>query len=91
MAVSISLNPNGVKELRVQLTDNTTITIQQGFDGQELTVLFQQDGSGSHTVTFGTGITGSLSLSASAYQTTIGNFQYDAAGNNWILTSQAEG
>jgi hypothetical protein len=86
---TLTLNPSGTSTQRVVLTASlTAFNINQGFDGQLLTVIFQQDATGSHTVTAGTSVTSVGTITGTASEDTINLYAYDALLGMWGYLAQ---
>lgn len=75
------------------LTGNVTLNgPTNGVDGEEMTVVLVQDGTGSRTLTIGTGIhvcstVASTTLSTAANAVDMLKLRYHAADLTWYLTT----
>ncbi len=83
MAATVNLNPSGLNTARVVLKDTTTFNILAGYDGQLLTVIFQQDNTGTWVVTAGANLKHFTTPTATANFDTIQLFCYDALLGFW--------
>ena len=63
----------------------TSVSIINPADGQEITLMWQQDATG-HAVTLPTNLLGATAVSATASKKTCQKFSYNAADNNWVAT-----
>ena len=82
MATALTVSTTGVLAERLILTQDTTLTLGTGFDGQSFNLLIQQDSTGGHALTF-TNADGVGDPSLTANATTSYSFVYDALGNVW--------
>jgi hypothetical protein len=64
----------------------TAMTITNPVDGQEITLLWQQDSTG-HTVTLATALIGAIAVTTTANKHTCQTFTYNVGDNNWYGTS----
>lgn len=87
MAATVTINPSGINVYRLVLTQATTLHISAGFDGQLLTIIMQQDNTGTWVVTAGSEIKHFTTPTSTANFDTVYLFSYDALLGFW--TSQA--
>ena len=64
----------------------TTMTITNPTDAQEITILFQQDGSG-HAVTLATNMLGCTPVTTTASTSSIYKLSYNVGDTNWYCIS----
>jgi hypothetical protein len=60
----------------------TSVSITNPTDGQEITILFQQDGTG-HAVTFAANIHGATAVPTTPSTTSTYKFSYNVGDTNW--------
>lgn len=79
------------------LTGNiTSMTFTGGVDGQKITLRLRQDGTGSRTLAFGSGVGfgtdfTSVTLSTSANALDLIGLEYNAALSKYLITSYSRG
>ena len=83
MANTVTVNPSGLNVYRTVLTAATTFNILPGFDGQLLTVIFQQDNTGTWVVTAGAALKHFTTPTSTANYDTVQLFAYDALLGFW--------
>lgn len=88
---TVNVPSSGSAVQRIILSAATTLTITAGFDGQQLTLLLQQDSTGSRVVTYGAGIVGGQAIDQTANTTTIQTFVYDQNSGNWVSVGSSVG
>jgi hypothetical protein len=64
----------------------TNIILNNPTDGQEITILFAQDGTG-HAVTLGTNMLGAPTITTTANKHSCYSWTYNLADTNWYLIS----
>jgi hypothetical protein len=69
------------------LTGNITLTITNPSDGQEITILFKQDATGSRSVTWPANVKGNMTVSGTANSVSQQKFAYDLASTNWYAVN----
>lgn len=80
---ALTINVSGLSEIRVQLNQATIqLFLTGGVDGQELQVIFEQDGVGGRLVTSGN-VGGLVQPNEAAYAQTTETFVFNATENNW--------
>lgn len=89
MANTVTLNPSGQNVQRVVLTAATTLHINAGFDGQLLTLILQQDNTGTWVVTAGSEIKHFTTPTSTANFDTVYLFSYDALLGFWTVQASA--
>lgn len=62
----------------------TNIVLNSPVDGQEITILFAQDGTG-HAVTLGTNMLGAPTITTTANKHSCYKWSYNSADTNWYL------
>lgn len=89
--MSVTINVSGVAAVRPVLTASNTYYFTGGVDGQVLTVIWQQDGTGGWIVTGGN-FSGFPPVVTTASTDTVQQFVYDAQNNlwNWVPNSQQQ-
>lgn len=85
---TITGNPSGTNVIRLVLTANITFNLNAGYDGQLLTVIFQQDGTGGRTVTAGTNVSSVGTIASTANEDTLNLYLYDALLGIWGYIGQ---
>lgn len=93
---SIPVNAALGNDFRVTLGGNRTIANPTNpIDGQDITFLLTQDGSGSRIVTWGSaysfGTSGAPTLTATGGKTDLVGFKYRAAASSWVCIGSALG
>ena len=80
-AAAIALDTSLVNsKVKTTLTGNTTVTVSNGVEGQELVYIFTQDGTGSRTVSW-SGVSGTPStITSTANSVSIAYMERLAAG-----------
>ncbi len=89
MANTVTVNPSGIGVYRTVLTAATTFHINAGFDGQELTVIMQQDNTGTWVVTAGSEIKHFTTPTSTANFDTVYIFSYDALLGFWTVQASS--
>lgn len=67
----------------------TSMVISNATDGQEITVMWQQDATGHAVAMASTMASGSFSVSTTASKTSAGKWSYNAANTIWYLLGQS--
>jgi hypothetical protein len=68
----------------------TSMTITNPTDGQEITILFQQDGTG-HAVTFAANVHGATAVPTTPNTTSTYKFSYNVGDTNWYSLGSVVG
>ena len=79
---NVTINVSGVNATRLVLTAATVLTITGGYDGQLLTLITQQDSTGSRALTY-TNVPSGTTVDSAANSNTIQLLVYDGATGNW--------
>ena len=85
---TVTGNPSGTNVIRLVLTANITFNLNAGYDGQLLTVIFQQDGTGSRTVAAGSNVSSVGTVASTANEDTLNLYVYDALLGIWGYLAQ---
>lgn len=85
---TVTTNVSGIAAIRIILTANNTYYFTGAADQQQLTVTWQQDGTGGRTVTSGN-CPGIIQPTATANDTTTFTMVWDASDNTWTTPMDA--
>jgi hypothetical protein len=80
------VNVSGKQVVRLVLTQDVQLSLQNGHEGQQVTLLLEQDKRGGHKVS-GVNISGILDIGMAPGEVTAQQFSYDDRSNDWQSVS----